>query len=135
MTDRTPVLDDIHAPLDLTPGEIATIRDLLESVSFGVGDIRAAHLYTRKDYLTTSDFASTTRPAGRSDRDDIVIQVNLTIPSFDRRHEDLSAIYARIQETKRQEAIAAHEARVAQAEAALAAAQAELDTLRGHNNT
>lgn len=125
--ERVPVLD--NAALDLSPEGMNTVRTLLVAATPDSVAVRAAHVYDRKGYFATDDFAGNPNPTYRSADDDIVVQVTLVVRKHDLNqdhYDPMIAVYNDVQAAKKAADIAAKQAAVDKAHADLVAAQQRL---------
>lgn len=122
--------------LDLSPEDMQTVLSLATGNPVAV---RAAHVYDRKGYFTTDDFARDGRNTSYgSDDDDIVVQLTILVRREGRDpagpHAQMTAIRERVQEAKAEAALAAaeeaHAAAVAARKAAVDKAEADVEAAR-----
>lgn len=125
-----PVLD--YAALDLSEADLATVRSIMASAPLAV---RAAHVYDRKGFFDTDNFAQSKRHPRGNDHDAIIVQVTMVVrangyESDPEHHVAMTRVHASVQAAKAEADIAASEAALAASEAEVAAAQAAVEEAR-----
>jgi hypothetical protein len=125
--DKMPVLD--YDALDLSEEQKQAVREIVANTVENpeLMAVRAAHVFERKGFFSTNDFAGNQNDSYRRAGDDIVVQVTVVIRAEQKAdYATMEQMYGDVQAAKHAAEVAAQEAAVADAQARLAAAQERL---------